>query len=125
MSTSAMVKPFQVTAGFYKDLPQISVEEYPGTQGYIADVYTNPAGSHMSSGYFELKSSETFLEYFYDYDEMRIILDGELRLKNPDTGQVAVAKKYDAIFFPKGSHILFSTPNGALAFFVDYRSVQP
>nr|WP_218681213.1 ethanolamine utilization protein [Rhodococcus qingshengii] len=117
--------PFRVTADFHRDLPQMPVDEYPGTAGFIDDVYSNPDGSEMSAGYFELKHTDTVLDYFYEYDEMKVVLEGEFRLENPDTGQVTIARKHDAIFFPKGSRILFSTPDRALAYYVGHRSFAP
>lgn len=114
--------PFRVIAGFHENLPQMPLDEFPGTAGFIDDVYSNPEGSEMSAGYFELEHTDAVLDYFYDYDEMKVVLEGEFHLENPDTGQVMVAKKHDAIFFPKGSRILFSTPDRALAYFVGHRS---
>lgn len=124
-STETTPTPFSVTSGFQDALPQMPLEQYPGTQGFIADVFANPNGSEMSAGYFELKHTDAVLDYYYEYDEMKVVLDGEFRLENPDTGQVIVAKKHDAIFFPKGSRILFSTPDRALAYFVGHRSFAP
>ncbi|WP_109528902.1 MULTISPECIES: cupin domain-containing protein [Nocardia] len=119
------VAPFQVTSGFWKSLPQMPVEEYPGTRGFIDDVYANPGGSEMSSGYFELEHTDAPLDYLYAYDEMKVVLEGEFRLENLDTGQVEIAGPKDAIFFPKGSRIRFTTPSRALAFFVGHRSFAP
>lgn len=116
---------FRVTADFWRELPQMSLEKYPGTEGFIDDVYVNPDGVPMCSGYFELRNTDAPLDYFYDYDEMKVVLEGEFRLENVDTGQVQIAKAKDAIFFPKGSRILFSTPDRALAFYVGYRSFAP
>ena len=124
--------PFRVTADFWKSLPQMPVAEYPGTEGFIDDVYANPDGSEMSAGYFELRRTDDPLDYLYEYDdylyeydEMKVVLEGEFVLENLDTGQKEVAKAKDAIFFPKGSRIRFSTPEGALAFYVGHRSFAP
>jgi ethanolamine utilization protein EutQ len=116
---------FRVTSGFWETLPPMPVEQYPGTDAVIDDVYVNPEGSPMCSGYFELRHTETPLDYYYEYDEMKVVLEGEFRLENPETGQVLFARAKDAIFFPKGSRILFSTPDRALAFYVGYRSFAP
>ena len=117
--------PFRVTAGFHENLPQMPVAEYPGTKGYIDDVFANPDGSEMSAGYFELQRTDAPLDYYYAYDEMKVVLEGEFTLENLDTGQVEVAKAMDAIFFPKGSRIRFTTPDRALAYFVGHRSFAP
>ena len=121
MDTSTASAPFLVTGEAWKDLPRMSTEEFPGTEGYIGDVYENPQGSVMCSGYFELKHSDAPLVYTYEYDEMKVVLEGEFLLVNKDTGQEQVARAKDAIFFPKGSTIEFSTPTYALAFYAGHR----
>jgi len=111
--------PFRVTPEAWKGLPRM--EDYPESEGYIGDVYENPDGSEMCSGFFELKASDAPLVYHYQYDEMKVVLEGEFLLENVDTGQKQVAKAKDAIFFPKGSKIAFSTPSYALAFYTGHR----
>lgn len=123
--SAATVALFRVTTEFWKNLPQMPTAEYPGTRGYIDDVYANPNGSEMSAGYFELRNTDAPLDYRYEYDEMKVVLEGEFRLENLDTGQVGTAGPKDAIFFPKGSRIRFTTPDRALAYFVGHRSFAP
>ncbi len=118
------VPPFRVTSGAWRDLPSMA-SDYPGTLGFIGDVYANPEGSPMASGYFELQHTDEPLDYYYDYDEMKVVLEGEFRLENQETGQVLIARKHDAIFFPRGSRILFSTSSRGLAFYVGHRSFAP
>ncbi|KJF24419.1 ethanolamine utilization protein [Rhodococcus sp. ACPA4] len=124
-TTSTTPAEFRVTADFWADLPQMPESEYPGTKGFIDDVYSNPDGSAMSAGYFELIQTDAPLDYLYEYDEMKVVLEGEFVLENLDTGQVSVAKAKDAIFFPKGSRIRFTTPDRALAYYVGHRSFAP
>ncbi|WP_326731715.1 hypothetical protein [Streptomyces phaeochromogenes] len=121
-STPGVPIPFRVTPDGFKDLPSMDVA---GTEAFIGDVYSNPDGSEMASGFFELRHTDQPLDYEYTYDEMKIVIEGEFRLENKDTGQVLIAKPKDAIFFPKGSRILFSTPDRALAFYVGHRSFAP
>ncbi|UQX13608.1 cupin domain-containing protein [Candidatus Mycobacterium methanotrophicum] len=113
--------PFRVASDAWKDLPSM---EIPHTEGFIRDVYENPEGSRMCSGFFELKHTEEPLLYTYTYDEMKVVLEGEFLLENKDTGQTLVAKAKDVIFFPKGSRIYFSTPNYALAFYCGDRGAE-
>ena len=82
---------------------------------------SNPDGVPMCSGYFELRNTDAPLDYYYAYDEMKVVLEGEFLLENKETGQKLVAKAKDAIFFPKGSKIYFSTPDYALAFYAGQR----
>jgi ethanolamine utilization protein EutQ len=116
--------PFRVTSDAWRDLPSMEAD-YPGTKGFIGDVYANPDGCEMASGYFELFHTDGPLDYYYAYDEMKVVLEGEFRLENKATGQVLIAREKDAIFFPKGSQILFSTPDRALAFYTGHRSFAP
>ena len=123
ITTTAPV--FRVTSGFWKELPPMPADEFPGAKGRIGDVYPNPDGSDMAAGYFRLDHTEAPLDYTYEYDEMKVVLTGEFHLENLDTGQVEIAREHDAIFFPKGSRIRFTTPEGALAHYVGLRSFAP
>lgn len=110
--------PFQVVSDAFTGLPSM---EIPHTLGFIKDTYANPEGSEMCSGFFELLHTDEPLLYEYTYDEMKVVLEGEFLLENRETGQQLVAKAKDAIFFPKGSKIYFSTPDRALAFYCGHR----
>jgi len=121
MTTDTDQAAFRVTPNGWKNLPKMI--EHSG-DGYIADVYENPEGSAMCSGYFELRHTDDPLYYEYEYDEMKIVLEGEFLLENKETGQTLVAKAKDAIFFPKGSKIYFSTPDYALAFYTGHRGAD-
>lgn len=115
---------FRVTSDAWRDLPKMPDREYPGTEGFIGDVYENPEGSVMCSGYFELRRTDAPLYYEYEYDEMKIVLEGEFLLEDKETGHKRVARAKDAIFFPKGSKIYFSTPDYALAFYTGHRNAD-
>ncbi|MDF9717909.1 hypothetical protein [Nocardioides sp. ChNu-99] len=117
-STTAKA-PFRVTADAWKGLPRMA--DFPASEGYIGDTYENPEGSSMCSGFFELRHTDEPLVYLYEYDEMKVVLEGEFLLEDVDTGQRTVARAKDAIFFPKGSRIAFSTPSYALAFYAGDR----
>ena len=118
---SSTALEFRVTSDAWQNLPKMPDAEYPGTEGFIGDVYENPDASVMCSGYFELHHTEAPLYYEYEYDEMKVVLEGEFLLENKETGQTMVAKAKDAIFFPKGSKIYFSTQSYALAFYAGHR----
>lgn len=121
MATGTSQAEFRVTTGGWQGLPKMT--EHSG-DGYIGDVYENPEGSAMCSGYFELRHTDEPLYYEYEYDEMKVVLEGEFLLENKETGQSLVAKAKDAIFFPKGSKIYFSTPSYALAFYTGHRGAD-
>ncbi|MET0820162.1 MAG: hypothetical protein ABWY58_04295 [Aeromicrobium sp.] len=113
--------PFRVTSDAFENLPAMNVGS---TQGFIGDTFSNPDGSEMCCGYFELKHTDEPLLYVYEYDEMKVVLEGEFLLENRETGQSQVARAKDVIFFPKGSRIHFSTPDKALAFYTGHRSAD-
>lgn len=121
MDNTAVQAPFRVLTDGWKNLPAMNIGD---TEGYIGDVYENPDESVMCSGYFELKHTAEPLLYVYSYDEMKVVLEGEFLLENRDTGQSLIAKPKDAIFFPKGSRIHFSTPSYGLAFYCGHRNAD-
>lgn len=45
--------PFRVTSDAWVGLPKMPESEYPGTEGFIGDVYSNPDDSVMCSGFFD------------------------------------------------------------------------
>lgn len=119
-AASTTQAPFRVTSDAWTGLPRMAV---PGA-GFIGDTYENPDGSEMCSGFFELHHTDEPLYYEYEYDEMKVVIEGEFLLENKETGQKLVARAKDAIFFPKGSKIYFSTPDRALAFYAGHRSAE-
>lgn len=113
--------PFRVISDAFTGLPPMNIGD---TLGFIADTYVNPEGSEMCSGFFELFHTDEPMLYQYTYDEMKVVLEGEFLLENRETGQTMIAKAKDAIFFPKGSNIYFSTPDRALAFYCGHRDAS-
>jgi ethanolamine utilization protein EutQ len=79
----------------------------PGTNVSLKDVVTSNDGSTMAAGYMSLDRGE--FPWTLTYDEVDIILEGELVITR---GDVAVhGSPGDVIFIPKGSSITFGTPN--------------
>ncbi|WP_104201480.1 cupin domain-containing protein [Cryobacterium sp. Y29] len=107
--------------GGYLDLPTMNE---PGTDAAIGDSLSNPEGSVMSAGFFELKASEP-LVYTYTYDEMKVVIKGEFILTDQTTGEVTRATERDVLFFPKGTTVKFETPDYALGFFAGDRTFAP
>ncbi|QHK20148.1 ethanolamine utilization protein [Pseudarthrobacter psychrotolerans] len=104
--------------GGYLGLPQMNE---PGCEAALGDALSNPAGSVMSAGYFELQAAEPLL-YTYTYDEMKLVVQGEFILTDQATGDVTHAKERDVLFFPRGTTVKFETPDYALGFFTGHRS---
>ena len=103
------------------ELPSMEVE---GVRAHIGDVFANPGGAAISSGFFELLSGAP-LDYEYTYDEMKVVVEGEFHLTDLDSGQQVVARPKDVLFFPAGSRIRFATPERALGFYTGHRSFAP
>lgn len=89
---------------------------------FLEDMYsseeTNPE-SPISSGLFRLEKGKE-LVYLYDYDEMKIILEGDFTISD-ETGQSVKAVPGDHFFFPKGVKVTFTTETYGLGFFVGQR----
>lgn len=110
----------KVEAGFI-GLPSMNE---PGVDAAIGDSFSNPGGSAISAGFFELKASEP-LVYEYTYDEMKVVVQGEFILTDQATGDVVRATERDVLFFPKGTTVKFETPDYALGFYTGHRSFAP
>ncbi len=104
--------------GGYIGLPSMNE---PGCDSAIGDSLSNPGGSVMCAGFFELKASKP-LVYTYTYDEMKVVVQGEFILTDQTTGEVTHAKERDVLFFPKGTTVKFETPDYALGFFAGDRN---
>jgi ethanolamine utilization protein EutQ len=111
---------YQVQNG-YLDLPQMNE---PGSDAAIGDSLSNPEGSVMCAGFFELRASEP-LVCTYTYDEMKVVVQGEFILTDQTTGDVTRARERDVLFFPKGTTVKFETPGYALGFFTGDRTFAP
>lgn len=98
----------------FTDLP--SMEE-PGSIANARDIFETPGGARLSSGFFELEASEP-LVYDYAYDEVKIVLEGELDVRDEATGTTTRGERFDVFFIPRGSRVAFSTPTRALALYM-------
>lgn len=74
---------------------------------YITDMFTVNESPRLGCGLMELDNTD--FPWTLNYDEMDIVLEGTLVIKNPD-GTKVEAKQGEVIFIPKGSSIIFSTP---------------
>lgn len=82
----------------------------------LADVITAADHSPMAAGY--MSWTNTFFPWTLTYDEINIVLEGELHIVNG--GETAIAKAGDVLFIPKGSSIEFGTPTSVRFVFVTY-----
>merc|ERR1719487_1312739 len=93
------------------------------SQSFLGDIACSPVpGKEMVCGLYRENAGKP-LEYYYDYEEMKFIVEGEFHLTD-GTGQKVVAKAGDLMYFPRGSSIVFDTPNTALGCFCGQRLVD-
>ncbi|RRD04987.1 DUF861 domain-containing protein [Arachnia propionica] len=88
----------------------------PGQQVRTADVVTGEDGSPMAAGYMSLTKGS--FPWHFSYDEVQIVLEGELHLGTPDG--VRVGRPGDVLYVPKGSDITFGTPSWARFVYVTF-----
>ncbi|KAI4229776.1 MAG: hypothetical protein L6R36_000562 [Xanthoria steineri] len=101
---------------------------------FLGDVFSSDRPTNpISAGFYRLEPGPELI-YTYTYDEMKILLDGDMQISqlqdaNSDgDGEAAAvvkeevdAKKGDTFFFPKGAVVRFRTRGGGLAWFCGQR----
>ncbi|AOW03481.1 uncharacterized protein YALI1_D02936g [Yarrowia lipolytica] len=91
-----------------------------GNNSYLGDLLNSdaPPDKQLSAGFFRQLKGEP-LKYKYDYDEMKICVEGGMRVS--DGTQTVDAKPGDIFYFHDGDEITFDTDDYALNFFVGLR----
>jgi len=82
----------------------------------IADVITAADGAPIAAGF--MAWSQCFFPWTLDYDEIDLVLEGELHIRC--NGQTYVGKAGDVFYIPKGSAIEFGTTTAVRFFYVTY-----
>jgi ethanolamine utilization protein EutQ len=82
----------------------------------IADVITAADGAPIAAGF--MAWSQCFFPWTLDYDEIDLVLEGELHIRC--NGQTHIGKAGDVLYIPKGSTIEFGTPSAVRFFYVTY-----
>lgn len=72
----------------------------------LTDLVTEQDGSSMAAGFMQWDNA--FFPWTLNYDEIDMVLDGELHVRHE--GETMIAKAGDVMFIPKGSGIEFGTP---------------
>ncbi len=83
----------------------------------LTDVVTGKDGSPMTAGFMAWRREDSF-SWALDYDEVDYVLEGVLHLGID--GRVIEARAGDVLYIPKGSKVLFGTPNRVRVFYVTY-----
>ena len=73
----------------------------------LTDLVTDQDGSSMAAGFMQWENA--FFPWTLNYDEIDMILEGELHVRHE--GETMIAKAGDVMFIPKGSSIEFGTPS--------------
>lgn len=98
--------------------PSMNVEGVPAWLGdtFVCD---GDKDKTICAGFFHLKHGDP-LVYTYDYEEMKVIVDGEFMITD-DSGQTVHATKGDVLYFASGDTIKFETPTFGIGFFTGQR----
>jgi ethanolamine utilization protein EutQ len=107
---------------FKDQQPSMNVE---GVAAWLGDTFVsaNPSTNKdypLCTGFFHLGAGKP-LDYTYDYEEMKIVVEGEFNITEVKTGKKYNAKVGDVLYFTDGDHIIFETPNRAVGFFCGQR----
>lgn len=82
----------------------------------IADVITAADGAPIAAGF--MAWSQSAFPWTLDYDEIDLVLEGELQISCQ--GTTLVGRAGDVFYIPKGSRIEFGTPTAVRFFYVTY-----
>jgi ethanolamine utilization protein EutQ len=82
----------------------------------IVDVVTADDGSSMGAGFMAWENC--FFPWTLTYDEIDLVLEGELHIRC--NGETTVGKAGDVLFIPKNTSIEFGTPTRVKFFYVAY-----
>lgn len=99
--------------------PSMNVE---GVKAWLGDTFvSNSKDKTICAGFFHLEAGKP-LDYTYDYEEMKVVVEGEFIIKEVKTGKVYNCKVGDVLYFADGDHIIFDTPHRAVGFFCGQRA---
>lgn len=91
-----------------------------GVPAWLGDTFISAdVAKRICAGFFRLEKGNA-LNYSYDYEEMKIVVEGTFIITN-NTGQPVTATVGDVLYFPSGSIIKFETPDYAIGFFCGQR----
>ncbi|PWZ03479.1 hypothetical protein BCV70DRAFT_197691 [Testicularia cyperi] len=91
-----------------------------GFAGALGEILSSTS-NNLTCGVYEQKAFDKPLNFTYKYDEVKLVLDGELHVKDLGTGETVIAKQGDVLNISKGGEFDFSSPSFARTFFVGAR----
>jgi ethanolamine utilization protein EutQ (cupin superfamily) len=86
------------------ELPSMNVA---ATQAFLADVHiSNDNAKPITCGFFRMERGPALVQD-YNYEEMKVIVEGEMIISD-ETGQSVEARPGDVFYFANGSRITFA-----------------
>lgn len=102
------------------ELPSMEID---GVHAYIKDmIFTNDPDSPMVCGMFRMEKGAP-LEYTYTYDDVKIILEGEMTVSE-EGGETVEAKPGDIFLYREGAKVTFSSKSSGLGFYCGQRAAD-
>jgi len=102
------------------ELPSMNID---GVHAYINDmIFTNDPVSPVVCGLFRMEKGAP-LEYTYTYDDVKIILEGEMTVSE-EGGKTVDAKPGDIFLYREGAKVTFSSNSSGLGFYCGQRAAD-
>ena len=102
------------------ELPSMEID---GVHAYIKDmIFTNDPDSPVVCGLFRMEKG-TPLVYTYTYDDVKIILEGEMTVSE-EGGATVDAKPGDIFLYREGAKVTFSSKSSGLGFYCGQRAAD-
>ena len=115
---SAMIKMNHVGKITDSELPL-----FAGDNAYLKDfAVSNDEEAPITVGLFRLEAGKP-ITYTYTYEEMKLIIDGELQITD-ESGETVTGRTGDLFYFPKGSVITFATDTFGVGYFCGQRGAD-
>ena len=83
---------------------------------------SNDDQAPITAGLFRLEAGNP-ITYTYTYEEMKLIIDGELQITD-ESGETVTGRTGDLFYFPKGSVITFATDTFGVGYFCGQRGAD-
>ncbi|MFC5521670.1 cupin domain-containing protein [Polaromonas jejuensis] len=100
---------------------QLTDLKIPDTVAFGDDLgASSKEGAPITAGLFRIGKGQS-MPYSYDFDEFKLVLEGEITVKDQANGQVYELKAGDVIQFPAGTKVSYSSHSSGLAFYVAQR----